>query len=61
MLDTSHQILLRMENLLNIFRNDHIDDLSGKASARLAGNSLPDLPCPILLTIVFIIMHLSDD
>jgi hypothetical protein len=50
-----------MENLLNIFRNDHIDDLSGKVSARLAGNSLPDLPCPILLTIVFIIMHLSDD
>ena len=61
MLSTSRRILLGMENLLNIFRNDHIDDLSSKASARLAGNSLPDLPCPILLTIVSIIIHLSDD
>jgi hypothetical protein len=50
-----------MENLLNIFRNDHIADLSGKASAHLMGNSLPGLPYPILLTIVSIIIHLSND
>jgi hypothetical protein len=50
-----------MENLLNIFRNDHIAYLGGKVNAHLAGNSLPDLPCPILLTIVSIIIHLSDD